>query len=42
MLVVVDGIEVFKEVDENCFDLIISDIMMFKMDGYDFISEVLV
>lgn len=40
--VAADGIEALKEVDENRFDLIISDIMMPKMDGYDFISEVLV
>ncbi|HGI3843271.1 TPA: response regulator transcription factor [Streptococcus agalactiae] len=40
--VAADGIEALKEVDENRFDLIISDIMMPKMDGYDFSSEVLV
>ena len=32
--VAADGIEALKEVDENRFDLIISDIMMPKMDGY--------
>lgn len=37
-----DGVEALKEFHRGNFDLIISDIMMPNMDGYDFISEILV
>jgi DNA-binding response OmpR family regulator len=35
-----DGLEALKWLDENLPDLIISDIQMTKMDGYEFLTNV--
>ena len=35
-----DGVEAFGNLQEKAIDLIITDIMMPRMDGYDLISEV--
>ena len=40
VLVAHDGLEGLEIFQKNPVDLIITDIMMPKMDGYDFISEV--
>ena len=37
-----DGVQALKHFKREPFDLIVSDIMMPNMDGYDFISDVLV
>lgn len=34
-----DGLEALKAMEDGYFDLIISDIMMPKMDGYEFVRE---